>query len=349
MAAKVFSITELRRTGAGLLALPTSFRWSADSHTAPIGTLSPPLRVSTTREEPTGSQEVIEQVTSVAWQPFSVRGHWNDNWAGKGFAKRTFEEFRKMVARAPLVRMEMSFITLQGLITEFVPAYHNDNFIEWSFTFSPHRFGDDNLRPGGIVPPTVRPTREHVSAAEEKFNLMTAAFDDVTDLPFSDESIPALGSDFELIDENLTAARFSVDQGLELDPISKLRSLAARFRGIRDTSQRAVLTVGKMRSDLSLAFNDAIMTLRFDVWVRDTAALGRQTALGAHEAEKDCHAQANARPRAIHRPYKGESLAAISLRYYGTPKNWRLIYQKNRLDTLELNGTEELVIPERAA
>jgi nucleoid-associated protein YgaU len=77
--------------------------------------------------------------------------------------------------------------------------------------------------------------------------------------------------------------------------------------------------------------------------------VARLAIVGADEAERDMRTRAKASPRAIHRPYAGESLYRISERYYGTPSAWRRIYEANNLSSLVLAGTEELLIPEASA
>lgn len=348
MASQVFSITELARTGAAKL-VPTSsvFRWDAKTHTAPIASISPPLRVATNRSEPPGSNQVVEQVLTCTWQPFKVQGHWDDKWAGQGFAKKTFEEFRRMVARTPLVRLELSFISMTGLITEFIPTYHDDHFMEWEFQFSPHAFSDDTTL-GFAIPPTIRPTREHVALGDELIKLIDEKMLDAKLLPMRGTTVAELLAENASLNSDIFALLAAVDIP-DLDAVRQLRHMAARFRSIRDAAQRLVVGLSKVRSDVELAFDDAVLTLRFDIWVKDTASLARQLVLRSHEAERDCTAQADARPKSLHRPYAGESLFQISLKYYGTPGEWRRIYDANRLSSLLLTGEEELIIPERSA
>lgn len=349
-ATRVFSVTELRRTGQGVIE-PTlvQFRFDAKSHTAPVTELAPILRVTTKRDEPVGSTEVVEQVLVAAWQPFSIKGHWDDKWAGFGFAQNTLLEFRKLVARGSLVRIEFEELSLEGIITEFAPHYIRRTRIEWEFTFSPHKFGDGEARVGLIVQPTSRPTREHVAEAERIAGLLADAREAARSIPQTGTSLADVGEELGQIDINIGAARISSDRGIEVDAVRQLTSLAARFRGIRDGTQRVVNSLTKLRSDSHVAFDDAIATLRFDVWVKNSAADGRRLAVRSSDAERDMRLQAAARPRAIYRPFAGESLYAIAIRFYGSPEDWRRIYSANRLSSLRLEGTEELLIPERAA
>lgn len=347
---RVFSITELRRTGAGVLvATPVSFRWDAKTHTAPITEIAPPLRVQTVREEPPGSGDVVEQVVSVAWQPFRMNGLWDDKWAGAGFAVATLDQFRKLVARASLVRIEFESISIVGLLTEFVPHYKRASHIEWEVTFSPHQFGDGEIRAGTIIRPTTRPTRDHVAAAEAAAGELRAQRDRARALALNDSLFSDTGSLLDTILTNIDAARSAADEGLQDDPARKLVALASRMRAVRDGAQAAINAFVKVRSDTKVAFDDATQTLRFDVWTRQTAADARRLAVRSHEAETDFRAQAEARPKAIYRPARGESLYFIATKFFGTPNAWRQIYQQNRLSSLFLDGTEELLIPQRAA
>ena len=293
---------------------------------------------------------------SASWQPFQIRGAWNDSWArnelsfnGRGYAKRMFEEFSKLVSRGSMVRVEMSFIWIEGLITEFTPRYHNDNFIEWEFTLSPHNVNDFFVTDALVAEPSITPSREHVAQIEDFMEELQGDLDAAADIPMSDNSWPEMAAEFGSIDRDTHAARLAADSGIGDDPVRGLRSLAAKFRGIRDSAHRAQLQAIKLRSDLQLAFDDAMVTLRFESWAKDTARGCRLLALRSGAAERDALAQAEAKPRAVHRPYAGETLYQISAKYYGTPDHWRAIYAKNRLTSIRLDGTEELIIPERAA
>lgn len=347
---RIFSVTELRRTGQGVIE-PTlvQFRFDAKSHTAPVTELAPTLRVMTSRDEPVGSTEVSEQVLVAAWQPFAIRGHWDDKWAGRGFAMATMTEFRRLVARGSLVRIEFEELSLQGLITEFTPHYQRRTRIEWEFTFSPHQFGDGETRVGLVVQPTSRPVREHVAETERLMAGLNAQRDAARAIAMKDASFTSIGDQLGAIQINIGAARISSDRGIEVDAVRQLTSLGARFRGVRDGTQRLVQSLTKLRSDTTVAFDDAIGTMRCDIWVKQSAADARRLAVRSHDAERDVRLQAAARPRAIYRPYAGESLYQVATKFYGSPNDWRRIYSANRLSSLQLRGDEELLIPERAA
>ena len=49
----------------------------------------------------------------------------------------------------------------------------------------------------------------------------------------------------------------------------------------------------------------------------------------------------------LYRPLAGESLYAISRKFYATPHAWHLIAQRNNLTVFEMTGEELLIIPER--
>lgn len=347
---RVFSITELRRTGQGVIE-PTlvTFRFDAKTHTAPADSISPQLRVTTSRDEPPGSTDVIEQVISVAWQPFEVHGAWDDKWAGSGYASATLLEFRKLVARASLVRIEFEELSFDGLITDFTFHYLRQTRIEWEFTLSPHRMGDGETRVGVIVQPTSRPTREHVAEAERMAAELASRREAARSIPLKDDSFSILGVNLDSIQANIAAARVSSDRGIEVDAVRQLTSLGSRFRGVRDNAQRTANDLAKLRSDTQVAFDDAIQTLKFDSWTRNTAADTRRLSVRSSEAERDMRAQAAARPRALYRPFAGESLYAIATKFFGSPAAWRAIYSENNLASLVLEGTEELRIPERVS
>lgn len=349
--ARVFSITELRRTGAGVLeATPVTFLWDGDTHSSPHTEIELPYHVGTVREE--YGDRPVEQVLTTSWQPFSLHGAWDDKWAGRDFAWDTFVEFGKLVARASLVRIEFEQISLTGLLTDFVSRYQRRSHIEWDITFSPHWFGAEGASvraPGVITQPVARPMREHSAIVTFGVTSLDSDREAAEFVPIADTLRADVNADVSALGSIAAQIQEATSAGLETEATQKLLALSSMFASVRGGAQNLIDTTARARSDVQVAFDDIEATLAFEVWMRDTRAHANITILDADAAERDMLSRAQAAPLAVHRPAVGESLYAISQRYYGTPNEWRRIYEFNRLSSLALTGTVDLIIPARVA
>lgn len=346
----VFSVTELRRTGAGVLVdTPVVFRWDADTHSAPIEEIAMPYHVGTVREE--YGDRVVEQVLTTTPQPFQLRGAWDDKHGGAGFAQATYDEFQKLVARASLVRIEFERLSATGLITDLLPTYKHRTRTEWELTFSPHWLGAENasVRPGRIVNPVAKPMREHAAAVEAAVAELDGFLDDASAVPLTSGLLSDVGKAIDSMTATSAQIQAATSAGLETEATQKLLAVASMFSTLRGSAQNLIDTTAQARSDVTVAFDSVMETLDFETWTRDTRAHANLMILDSDEAEADMRARAQAAPLAVHRPSVGESWYQISQRYYGTPNEWRRIYDFNDLSSLELDGTEELLIPARSA
>lgn len=349
---RALTITELRRTGTGqLTATPTFFRWDAPSQTAPREAIEATLQVKTVRREQPGADDVVEQVISSSWQPFDLEGEWDDKHAGPGYALATYREFARMVQRGPLVRLEFESLSLVGLLTGLTLRYERRIRVGWRVTFSPHTH-ETVGRPrtaGRIVQPTSKPVREHVAAAKEIAAVLAADAEVARMLPVADSTLLDSAADIATVAARVTSIETAASAGLETEAGQKLLNLAGQFRQIGQAALTVSRNLESARSGVSAGFDSPVLWLRFDEAVHTQAARSVLLTGAALEAEADMRARADARPQAVYRAHAGESLYRISARFYGTESEWRRIYEANGLDTLVLDGTEELVIPSRAA
>lgn len=345
-----FTITELRRTGAGVLEeTPVSFRWDAASHTMPREAIEMSLVVATVRTVPPGSDEPVEQVLSASWEPFELQGEWRDRWAGRGFAMATYTEFARLVARGSLVRLAYGPLAVVGLLQRLTLRYERDTKVGWSVTFSPHRHETvGSPRRGRVVQPQARPISDYVSQAQAAEDRIAESLELARDVPIGTDLREAAADDLEALQGVVQRLDEAGRAGFEEDAIQKLLAVGALMRSVRGAAQQVIQRFARARSDLHVAYDDAIATLRFDEWTRQAAADARLLVLRSTEGEQDMQVRAKARPRAIHRAKAGESPERISVRYYGTPDGWRAIWEANNLSTIVLRGGEELIIPERS-
>jgi nucleoid-associated protein YgaU len=356
---RVFTVTEQLRAGARtVLGTPAlvqgggaQFQWDSPSHTAPRGMLEAVLAVKTVRRESPGADEPVEQVLTAMWQPFDLEGEWDDKHAGSGYAMATYRSFAQMVQRGPLVRLAFEELALVGLITELSLKYERRNKVGWSFTFSPHRHETVGTprSVGRIVQPTSKPVREHVAIAKEIAAALELDNTAARTLPVSDSTFLDVAADLAVAVAEVSKIEKAASAGLETEAGQKLLNMAGQFKTIGQSALTVADRVERARSGVSTGFDDPILWLKFDENVHTTHARAVVLTARALEAERDMRDRADAKPRAVHRAKAGENLYKISQRYYGTANEWRRIYEANGLSGIYLQGTEELVIPERAA
>jgi len=342
-------ITELRRTGAGNEPTPVVFRWDSSTHTSGQGDLTLTLKVNTKRWVPAGASIPVEQVLGVAWEPFQVEGEWRDTWAGKGFAKKTEIEFARLVGRTPLVRLQIDEESIVGLLTELTIRYRTRDTIGWRFTLSPHineQVGDPR-QSANVTPP--KPVNVRVDEVADVFLSLTELASNAAALPVSGPAVSdSIGQLAELGDA-VERAQASVRDGIGSDTQGKLLSLASTFRRVRGAAETIFLDIARQRDSLELAFDDALLILKFNEWSSGTLGLAAQTMGKAQLAEQDMKAKASRKPIAIHVAKRHESLDRIALRYTGSADNWHSLYEFNNLHSMVLEGGEEIMIPGRAS
>jgi hypothetical protein len=342
-------ITELRRTGSGIDPTPVVFRWTSDTHSSMTNQLTNKLKVTTMRRMPAGADVPVEQVLSAQWEPFNVDGEWNDKWAGQGFAMSMVREFSQMVGRTQLARFQIDEHSLIGLITDLQTTYYTRDRIGYSFTFSPHanELVGSFQQSANKVPP--QPINQRVDTAVDALDSLITASDLADSLPVKNFDIQDSKVQLAEVSSAVDATKAAALGGSSLDPDRSLLALAGTFHRVSGAAQEMMFAVADKRSDVTIAFDDAISILRFDEW-RTATMRSAVVAIGtSQDAQVDLRAKASRNPRAIHRVKAGETLERISLRYYGTADNWRAIYDANNLDSIILDGAEVLVIPERTS
>lgn len=105
------------------------------------------------------------------------------------------------------------------------------------------------------------------------------------------------------------------------------------------------VTLADNASDDSLDTTDTIVVAQFDESVRSLRAGIVTFESKALQAQKYTLQYINSDAIDFYRPSASESIYAISLKYYGTPFNWRLIADRNNLSSNLFTGEELLIIP----
>lgn len=358
---RVFAVIELKRVGgsttSSLQPTGTEFRWSRENFAAPRVSWNFGIQQRTVRKDLPGSEEPVEQVLGWNYTPFTISGRWDDRYGGAGFAMQQFRDFTDMVKRGNFVRVQFEQLAIVGIVTGFQPSYKRKDFIDYSFTVSPH-FVNEGETVRQEVNPKRRVTTDPATSvqlcrqqmdllAEEHARARASNLSKVQSLLKTD-IFAEINADFDELSQYVTQAEFSVTKGLEGPDgaANALMRAAQSMVSIRGVVQR---TLGRLRSIVSttsLAIDTFDSALDFRVWVNGVAYQTRLLGLQAYQSQQDLRLRAEPKARRLHRARQGESLYAISTRYYGTPHRWREILQANNLSALILTGGELLIIPE---
>lgn len=357
MAAGVWRITELRRGAQGGAAGET-FVWTSDT--------SPPTANGGGRAAPKapwmlgGSQRHVRtdypsaltpsfQVMGPSKKPFTLEGMLDDRYNFAGYAKAEMRRLEKMLERGNLCQVQFQDQVFIGLFTDWDFPYRRDWQIGYQLTFDvaerPEKFNLSDRAPSLEMAPTVI------------FDAVDLAVQAALDFNERAPRAHLSGDTMTDVEASLASMASSVDQlGLTLDnrellppenPVDGFTRMASQFREVQGAAYNILVQLGSVRSDVELAVQTAMGVLDFEDWTRSLRFAAR-IAMGRSVAgDRACGARAEPDAVRLYRPQRGESLYAISRKFYGTPFAWRLIYDRNHLSTVTLTGSEVLIIPER--
>lgn len=345
-----FTVVELQRTAQGTYTeTPVRFEWTADSRSAPRHGWEYAITLKTNREDYPGSDEPVEQVLGAHYDPQTFRGVWDDRWAGDGFAENQRVEFGKLVQRGNYVRISFEGITFTGVITHYKPTYFNSYRTGYEFTLSPHFQvqGGDTRRGRILAPKTADPTAyllEVDAIIEETLALHEAAPGPFVSTGLVSTVASSIG-DWQSRADTINAVietRVLTPSG---DGPNSVARVLQGFQAMAASAADLLPNLASVSTTTDLVYEAAITNLNFEVWKREVAFQARQLIVTAYNAARDLGKLVDPAAKAIYRPRQGESLYAISNRFFGTPHRWREIADRNRLNGFTLSGTETLVIP----
>ena len=353
-------IVELPRSGASLLEeTPVEFVWDSTNHSMAQDTFDLELKVNTNREMPVGAEEPIEQVQSVEWGDVDMHGEWKNQWAGEGFAQRTYEEVARLVSRTPKVRVEMGPHSLVGLLTNLKIRWRTSFEIAYSLKFSVHvNETIGSARRKDIAPLTTMDFTQRLARTRESFDKVNESLVAAKSTQFATEDLDNAEDNLVDLKKSIDNADFAVESSAfenddrreaseMLDRAQhKLLAIAAAFAGIRSQIEQNLLDVQELVSTNVLAYNDVVSTLRFEEWSRTQYVECVTMIKHVKDGELDARARATRRPRGIHRVRAGDTLGRISMKWYGTPDNERAIRDANNLDSIFLTTNTDLIIPD---
>jgi len=349
MPGATFKITELTRNRNGTFVdTPRKFEWTAKEFSAPRGGWKMPVQLRTVREDYPGSEIPSEQVLGWNFKPFTLQGVWDDRYMGAGKALATWQKFETLSKSGAMVRLEFEAITYLGLITEFDPEYKRADYISYSFTVSPHvrdKSKWQNPAPKGLMSPVP---------------FSNLSFSIVNDMMLLMIDIPAFGLTLDLyalvlallneLQRMVAAISLLIEQQLyEADATEIMRRIVNNFASQRLKARELVVMMNARRKADDLISQIATDVLTYEVWHRGLGYLGRLLILNCLDSEDQLGRMVVPAASRLYRPCAGESLYAISTRFYGQPDSWKLIASVNGLDSILLTGAELLVIPDNGS
>jgi hypothetical protein len=348
-----FIITEL----APFAASPARFEWTADKSTTnalggaracPRAPWSLGVTMKSVRTDYPNAVIPTEQALGSRRKPFTLTGRWQDKYNFAGYAEAELDRFEKMTERGNRCRFQYGNQIVEGLIVDFDPEYRRPWDISYAFTVSVHN----------------RPDRSSRSRVPSDVKAATKSFDDV-DLAVratleAHKDLPrpfvagTLSTDTDALLASMTDAHAALSNTIDNravlpreTPVDAFTRVATQFRTIRGAAFNTLIRLAEVRSDLDMAAQTAVSVLSFETWSRGVRYASRIALGNAHDGDKAASTRAAPDAQRLYRPQAGESLYAISRKFYGTPFAWHLIADRNALQSFNLTGAEVLVIPDR--
>jgi len=352
--ASVFTIQEYTTAGGAFGENPDGerFQWVAagtstngGARAIPKRPWSLPGKQRIVRTDYPGAKRASAQVLGPKHEPSTLEGRWDDRYNFAGYAVFEKDRFLKMCERGNPVRVSFQQEVYDCIISDWFFEYHRDDYIKYSFTI------DNYGRPDSVP----RRDPEIVLSAPKAFDDANVIAQSMVSLQGQTPSSAMKGTLKRDLDTALSDMSLNMNKLADvldtrsgvLKPIGEFKRTATMFRLVQGDATAIVAKLAAARSDLDLGIKTAMNVLDFEAWSRGMRYQARlllgTAGIGARGMEE------RGAPPAIgfYRPRKGESLYAISRRFYGTPHSWRLIADRNGLSTLRLDGTERLIIPER--
>lgn len=363
MARNLFIITELRTaTDPSNADEGERFEWTADRDpTKPFdgarggGARACPIKPWTlggtmrkVRTDYPGARSPSTQILGPARKPFSLSGRWDDRYNGDGYAVAEMRRFEAMCMRGNLCRFQYGSQVVEGIIEDWDFPIQRLWDIDYTFTVDTHQRPDEANTNRSPETPS-----DPMSLLDD-FDLAVQAMLEADSLaPRSlvggtlSDNVTELLVDTTIARDGLATTIDNRDVSPPEQPVDAFTRIATQFRAGRAAAYGLLLRLAEVRSDTDMGAMSAMAVLDFEDWTRSLRFAAR-IAMGKGRAG-DKAATERAEPNAVrlYRPAQDEHLYAISRKFYGTPHAWKLIYDRNALQSFNMLGTETLIIPER--
>lgn len=355
----IFQIQQIRRVGGGPLEGGQVFEWVAGdkapdpskggARACPEKPWGFEIEHHTVRTNYPGATLPSVQRLGPRRGSTTLRGRFDDRYNFRGFAQREMRRLEKLVEDGAFVRISYGANVFEGTMDKAAFSVRRAWDIDYEITVDIHRRPDDGLSPTRSPAVARGPLR-----AFDDADLVTSAMLEAHD------SAPrlALGTDIgRLADDALQSLMNARDQlaatldGRELaaisQPVDVFRRLSTQFRGLASGAFGTFDALYEARSDLDVGARTAMSVIKFEDWSRSMRWSATLLMGSAFSASREVQEHTAPYAVAMYRPQAGESLYAISTRFFGTPNAWRAIADRNSLHVFTLTGDELLIIPER--
>jgi hypothetical protein len=350
MASSVWAITELRRTGAGVLQENPEgarFVWDGATHTLPVADVDITQQVNTVRTVYPGTEHPVEQVLSFEIAPFDISGEWNDKFNFPGFAAEQELAMDALHRRGALVRMDFEQFSLTGIITHFTRGLRHRTHLTWSLTFSPHYRDtqDATVRGGQVISSGARPLREQAQETEEVIQATTASHDAGRGLALATASYPVTGATVLAATTTQAGINARASAGLTDNSAEELRTQQERYASLQAVGATQAARLATVRSDDATSFDSVVQRLGFALWSRGVRTGGRVTLTRSFDAQRELDLVLVAQTRAVIRPSVGSSVYRVAGDFATSPEGWRDVALANNRSELFFDGVTELTVP----
>ncbi len=368
MSVGLFTMQEVRRVGGatveGSPGNNEAFTWTSDSRppgtgeaggarACPRNSWMMTGRLRTIRTDYPGASIPSEQVLGPNHDPFTLSGRFDDRYNFPGYALQEMRRFEAMCRRGNILKVQFQNQAFEGLITEWKFNYKREWYVEYTFTMSVHsRPDEEQVDVSPKVPPTPTDIADASKIAAEAMKEVTTlvaprdlfAGSEMSDT--IDARLLELDLELEKIDDTIDGTLLSDSSGTDRF-FNGYKRLATQFRDTRSTALGIITAMTETRSDTELAVRTALSVLDYESWTRSMRFNARVLMGQAQKGADEMDERDEPAVQRVYRPFKGESLYAISRKFYGTPHAWRFISDRNGLRDFELQGDEVLIIPNR--
>lgn len=331
------------------------FEFTAREHSIPIQPWEFSGLMRTHREDYPGYERPTEQVLGPTYEDFTLSGMWDDKWMGGGSTGVAMQTMRAMEAlwrRGNVchfsVTQDSESIEVLGVLKHVKFRYFHSTKVGYELTVSPH-YRDNDL--GSATPKIVSATASVDDSAQRIANKIVAARLLMALAPVAAMKGDVFSGVNDVVDDwesrAATIQTLSQTRSFTFEPDSpnSLLRLVQAFEGMQTAAMNVLPIVRGESTDTLMFFADSLLEASYDAWARSMCVQARYIFLDAYEAAVELQRRVTPDALALYRPQAGESLYAISNRFYGTPSKWRDIYDRNALGYFDLTGTEMLVIP----
>lgn len=351
--AGAFVIEELRYDRQQQKYVPAAngdrFEWTPVARTSPINGWPYEVVLRTVRDDYVGADEPTEQVLGAHYEPFKLSGKFDDRYAGQGFAARESDRLEKMIRRGPVARVSYGALSFVGLLRRLTVTYQRPWLCTYEFEVSPHR-KEDGTPPRTLDAKKIAPVRDYATQVLQYAQAL-ADLHERAPVRYIKGLIHSTVSG--LVSKTIAKAEqvSAVVEGRVLSFDDEVTNGVAKVVSDLEALRQAAIAIrtelASAKTTTDLFFYASLIALEYDAWSKGIGAIARAMAVLAREAAQELRRRVSPDAQALYRPRAGESLYDVANKFYGSPADWRRIAERNGLDSMELNGTELLIIPTR--